>query len=74
MLRMASAVSGTTLAICGALAPFASCSKAKARRTHPNLLDAAAQQVGKLSLMLRRDIKTQRWTTHTTSMRQNNST
>jgi hypothetical protein len=25
-------------------------------------------------LMLRRDIKTQRWTTHTTSMRQNNST
>src|SRR5580765_5751948 len=33
MLRMASAVSGTTSAICGALAPFASCSKAKARRT-----------------------------------------
>src|SRR5215510_11334018 len=41
---------------------------------HANLLDAAAQQVGKLSLMLRRDIKAQRWTTHTSSMRQNNST
>ena len=37
---------------------------------HANLLDAAAQQVGKLSLMLRRDIKAQRWTTHTSSMRQ----
>src|SRR5215471_482831 len=30
---MAWEVSGTTLAICGALAPFASCNKAKARRT-----------------------------------------
>ena len=40
----------------------------------PNLLDAAAQQLGNLSLMLRRDIKAQRWTTHTSSMRQNNST
>ena len=40
----------------------------------PNLLYAAAQQLGKLSLMLRRDIKAQRWTTHTSSMRQNNST
>jgi hypothetical protein len=25
-------------------------------------------------LMLRRDVKAQRWTTHTSSMRQNNST
>ena len=41
---------------------------------NPNLLDAAAQQLGKLSLMLRRNIKAQRWTTHTSSMRQNNST
>ena len=40
----------------------------------PNLLDAAAQQLGKLSLILRRDIDAQRWTTHTSSMRQNNST
>ena len=40
----------------------------------PNLLDAAAQQLGKFFLILRRDIDTQRWTTHTPSMRQNNST
>ena len=39
-----------------------------------NLLDTAAQELGKLSLMLRRDVKPQRWTTHTSSMRQNNST
>jgi hypothetical protein len=41
---------------------------------NPNLLDAAAQQLGKLSLILRRDIDAQRWTTHTPSMRRNNST
>jgi hypothetical protein len=40
----------------------------------PNLLDAAAQQVGKLLLILRRDIDTQGWTAHTLSMRENIST
>ena len=39
-----------------------------------NLLDTAAQEPGKLSLMLRRNVKAQRWTTHTSSMRHNNST
>ena len=41
---------------------------------NPNLLDAAAQQLGKLFLMFRRDVNAQRWTTYTSSMRQNNST
>ena len=40
---------------------------------NPNLLDTAAQELGEFSLMLRRDVKPQRWTTHTSSMRQNNS-
>jgi hypothetical protein len=40
----------------------------------PNLLDSAAQQLGKLSSILRRNVDAQRWTTHTSSMRQNNST
>jgi len=31
----------------------------------PNLLDSAAQQLCKLSLILRRDVDAQRWTTHT---------
>src|SRR5215510_592141 len=55
----------------GALCQF---QQSQGAQNDPNLLDAAAQQVGKLSLMLRRDIKAQRWTTHTSSMRQNNST
>ena len=40
----------------------------------PNLLHAAAQQLGEFLLVLWRDIDTQRWTAHTPSMRQNNST
>jgi len=40
----------------------------------PNLLHTAAQQFGKLFSIFRRDINAQRWTTHTPSMRQNNST
>ena len=40
----------------------------------PNLLNAAAQHPGKLFSILWHDIKTQRWTTHALSMRQNNST
>jgi len=43
-------------------------------QNNPNLLDTAAQELGELSLMLWRDVKSQRWTTHTSSMRQNNST
>src|SRR5689334_16463195 len=32
---------------------------------HPNLLHAAVQQIGKLVLVLSRDIDAQRWTSHT---------
>jgi hypothetical protein len=70
---MAWEVSGTTLAICGALAP-SPVEQSQGTQDNPNLLDASAQQLGKFLLILRRDVNTQRWTTHTSSMRQNNST
>ena len=41
---------------------------------NPNLLDAATEQLGEFFLVLRRDIDSERWTTHTPSMRRNNST
>jgi len=43
-------------------------------QNNPDLLDTAGQEMRELSLMLRRDVKAQRWTTHTSSMGQNNST
>jgi hypothetical protein len=40
----------------------------------PNLLYAATQQSGQFLLILLWDIDAQRWTTHASSMRPNNST
>jgi len=48
--------------------------KRQSAKDDPNLLDAGTQQAREFFLILRRDIDVQRWTTHTPSMGQNNST
>src|SRR5262249_44396698 len=47
--------------------------QSQSTKDNPNLLDAAVQQLSELFLVLWRDVDAQRWTTHTSSMRQNNS-
>jgi hypothetical protein len=67
---MASAVSGDYVGDLRCAGAICQLQQSQGAQDNPNLLDAAAQQLGKPVLMLRRDVNAQRWTAHTSSMGQ----
>ena len=70
---MACGVSGITLADSRRAGTLGQLQQSQGAQDDSDLLHAAAQQALELFLILRRDVDAQGWTTHTLSMRQNNS-